>query len=1099
MTAAAFGQVFSDLSGVCFGGTVEAIAAKLGLPSAGFTTAQVELGVVRFVGTLGRAVGVVSGCLLGMTSLLFMDLEKTEAKKRQQELGNVVAAISTALEKTLRCRAKVYFFDPEAGEIFRARVDGQRSHIQQLDLSEPSDQIRSPLSFVIREGKAINVRDCQSQTRFDCGNGAQTALYYPIFDDSDSTVIGVLVVTNRMVLQSGSCAGDATQVETLNQDGSTSISLEELAPTHLFGKEVLINPDGLQNNNFWDKVGKAFGMKISVQAATNPSASANPSSVIPEHDEDEHQIPGGLRVVPFRRQDEQVVKLASHNLSICIAFATNQKGGEARPKRAVDAPFVIEDLSVSAAASSAAQESGHPLVSGDVDVDALATSKSFQSVGRPSEKDEATAVSEKTPPKKVSRIRQLLSNQQQGATQQSHAEGGHAANPGLFASFLALISTHGATTSSHQQTASGSTANGNATANGSGTPPVFAPHHMRTFSSPIQQQAQNGQFAPHDSHHPLNADSDLPLSMQPPLLTRQPTVIFSTARPSDEIPPDFVRLPDILISSPSSVASPSPDQKPKARGGSPSTQVSFVLPGPAVDDDIASGIIAANSPSSQVNTASPAAATMARPRASATAKLLREAFINNTGPDRRAKTSPQVSSSANPDKVANTPVSSASHPSASPDVDVVVVTPNAPRLSVAPPTFPSQVPSNFLPTPLAAAGATPGGANPTGGAPSSSSGFAARSSSANLPGLTPIVHPNPTPRTSFTGLSPMAFPQTAPDLASNESLNLPLASSVSSISGNILQLPSSISASSISSGRGAGASPPMTVLAAANDFAIKRRNSLPETSSPPSRSPQSIPLAHHPLIDLDLHATPFHRINLLAPSSVSASPAARPTSIVTAQPVRQMVDTAVSPAFPSRTLSPSANSVIDNGPPAVSAETHPNFNDANLSLSRHQGAVRGHTRSHSAISSYAPRDDDEVEGRSHRRDISTGSVLFHHSATPTITEINANFQNTAANINQNKMAINSHAPHFSPRQNNIALSAPSHNILNDSANNNGIHQQQNTKNTSREPVVLNRAANDSQFTTPIMGSRPSFSPLVSPSSDSSQSRKSRADPKSNSQ
>ncbi|EKX46240.1 hypothetical protein GUITHDRAFT_60115, partial [Guillardia theta CCMP2712] len=70
LTAAGFGQIFSDVSGVCFGGTVEAIFLRLGLPTAKLTSEQAQLRVTRLVSTFGAACGVVVGCLLGMSTLL---------------------------------------------------------------------------------------------------------------------------------------------------------------------------------------------------------------------------------------------------------------------------------------------------------------------------------------------------------------------------------------------------------------------------------------------------------------------------------------------------------------------------------------------------------------------------------------------------------------------------------------------------------------------------------------------------------------------------------------------------------------------------------------------------------------------------------------------------------------------------------------------------------------------------------------------------------------------------------------------------------------------------------------------------------------------
>ena len=89
LTAAAFGQIFSDVSGVCFGGTVEAIASSLGLPVVALTTAQQQMRTTKNVALAGSVVGVIIGCLLGMTSLLFMDLDKAERLKRQKELDTI--------------------------------------------------------------------------------------------------------------------------------------------------------------------------------------------------------------------------------------------------------------------------------------------------------------------------------------------------------------------------------------------------------------------------------------------------------------------------------------------------------------------------------------------------------------------------------------------------------------------------------------------------------------------------------------------------------------------------------------------------------------------------------------------------------------------------------------------------------------------------------------------------------------------------------------------------------------------------------------------------------------------------------------------------
>mmetsp|Transcript_3144 Transcript_3144/g.4392 ORF Transcript_3144/g.4392 Transcript_3144/m.4392 type:complete len:105 (-) Transcript_3144:10-324(-) len=82
LTAAAFGQIFSDVTGVCFGGVVQSFAAGLGLRRPNMTTEQRSLMKSRKVATLGAASGVILGCLIGMSLLFLLD---TSAKERKKE------------------------------------------------------------------------------------------------------------------------------------------------------------------------------------------------------------------------------------------------------------------------------------------------------------------------------------------------------------------------------------------------------------------------------------------------------------------------------------------------------------------------------------------------------------------------------------------------------------------------------------------------------------------------------------------------------------------------------------------------------------------------------------------------------------------------------------------------------------------------------------------------------------------------------------------------------------------------------------------------------------------------------------------------------
>ena len=93
LTSAAYGQIVSDVCGTVSSGFVEALAAKLGLPRAGLTMEQLSLRRVQVAGTTGAVIGVAIGCLLGMSCLFVMDLEKSERLKKQRELRTLYSVL----------------------------------------------------------------------------------------------------------------------------------------------------------------------------------------------------------------------------------------------------------------------------------------------------------------------------------------------------------------------------------------------------------------------------------------------------------------------------------------------------------------------------------------------------------------------------------------------------------------------------------------------------------------------------------------------------------------------------------------------------------------------------------------------------------------------------------------------------------------------------------------------------------------------------------------------------------------------------------------------------------------------------------------------
>jgi len=78
LAAAALGNTMSDLVGIFFGGYVELLADRMGLPQPKFSPAEADSIYARVAKNGGQAFGIVFGCLLGMFPLLFMNTEPTQ-------------------------------------------------------------------------------------------------------------------------------------------------------------------------------------------------------------------------------------------------------------------------------------------------------------------------------------------------------------------------------------------------------------------------------------------------------------------------------------------------------------------------------------------------------------------------------------------------------------------------------------------------------------------------------------------------------------------------------------------------------------------------------------------------------------------------------------------------------------------------------------------------------------------------------------------------------------------------------------------------------------------------------------------------------------
>ena len=183
LTAAAMGQVFSDTAGVVFGGTVEAAAARLGFPAPNLSKAQRALPRVKFWGTLGAVVGVVSGCLIAMTQLLWMDLEKAERLKEFAEVEETFSTLMKADGGEMGAElATLYFVDGEKKKLWSVAGTGPEPVYIEFDWDQ------GIAGKCATTGKTLNLADAYDVPYFnqsvdqETGHVTKSVLCVPIFE-----------------------------------------------------------------------------------------------------------------------------------------------------------------------------------------------------------------------------------------------------------------------------------------------------------------------------------------------------------------------------------------------------------------------------------------------------------------------------------------------------------------------------------------------------------------------------------------------------------------------------------------------------------------------------------------------------------------------------------------------------------------------------------------------------------------------------------------------------------------------------------------------------------------------------------------------------
>lgn len=161
LEAAAAGQVASDCCGVLFGGVIESVSRRyIAVP--GLTQSQFALRITQFVGTAGAAVGVVSGCLLGMCNLLLIDRDEAERLKKLAELDSICQAVMLSAVNVMGCpRGTLFFVDHEANELFSRSAAGWKGLVRR-----PLDDKSSIAAWCAIHQQPAHVKDVQNDPRY---------------------------------------------------------------------------------------------------------------------------------------------------------------------------------------------------------------------------------------------------------------------------------------------------------------------------------------------------------------------------------------------------------------------------------------------------------------------------------------------------------------------------------------------------------------------------------------------------------------------------------------------------------------------------------------------------------------------------------------------------------------------------------------------------------------------------------------------------------------------------------------------------------------------------------------------------------------------
>ena len=200
LAAAGIGQIFSDVAGITCGGAVDAGVSKMNLSHHNLSIKQLGLRSARMASTGGGCVGVVIGCILGMSCLLWIDTTRADRLKRAEELTTIFKTVMDDTHCIIDAdRSALWMLDTEKNELWSRVMKGEDESTRSTLRVASSAGI---IGDVVTSKKAVNVADAYADARFNrdvdaaTGYRTRTVLASPVLN-SEGGVIGVVQLVNK--------------------------------------------------------------------------------------------------------------------------------------------------------------------------------------------------------------------------------------------------------------------------------------------------------------------------------------------------------------------------------------------------------------------------------------------------------------------------------------------------------------------------------------------------------------------------------------------------------------------------------------------------------------------------------------------------------------------------------------------------------------------------------------------------------------------------------------------------------------------------------------------------------------------------------------